>query len=144
MLNKLAQGGGDAMAGFVDVVSSDGLSMGPDAGWQTGWGKDKLHKVKQSFHLVDASCSFNIQPAWFLSQMEGAARIVKEACKSAKENEYDIKHCFIHKIDGYLCTHTPLFTPIQTVGYGDEDDNNNNNEASSSTECEYNIAVPEK
>ncbi|KAG8722892.1 hypothetical protein FRC09_005530 [Ceratobasidium sp. 395] len=127
MLNKLAQGGGDAMVGFVGVVSSDGLSMGPDAGWQTGWGKDKLHK-----------------PAWFLSQMEGAARIVKEACKSAKENEYNIKHCFIHKIDGYLCTHTPLFMPIQTVEYGDEDNNNNNNEASSSTECEYNIAVPEK
>ncbi|KAG8724802.1 hypothetical protein FRC09_013988 [Ceratobasidium sp. 395] len=145
--NKLAQGGGDAMVGFVGVVSSDRLSMSPDAGWQTEWGEEKLHKVKRSFRVVDASRSFNIQPAWFLSQMEGAARIVDKACKSAKKNEYDITHCFVHEIDGYLRTRTPLFMPIQTVEYGDEDDDADadaDNEASSSEEREYSIAVPEK
>ncbi|KAG8741001.1 hypothetical protein FRC10_003460 [Ceratobasidium sp. 414] len=125
--NKLAGSEGDAIIGFLGMVSSDGLSLAPDAGWQPSWGEERLHKQKRTFRTVYPGSSSNIQQTWWDTQLEGALRIVEDGCKSSKAGCYEVTHCFVNRQAGYLRVRSPLFLSPYTI----QDDGDDTNSASS-------------
>ncbi|KAG8727667.1 hypothetical protein FRC10_005786 [Ceratobasidium sp. 414] len=119
--NKLADSEGDTIIGFVGMVSTDGLTLAPDASWQPSWGEERLHKQKRSFRAVYPGTSSNIQQSWWDTQLDSALRIVEDGCKSTKDGAYEVTHCLVNRQAGYLRVRSPLFQPIHAVQDDDED-----------------------
>ncbi|KAG9087598.1 hypothetical protein FS749_002808 [Ceratobasidium sp. UAMH 11750] len=120
--NKLAHSEGDAIIGFLGTVSTDGLNLAPDAGWQPSWGEEKLNKQKRTFRTIYPGVSSNVPQSWWDAQFEGALRVVEDGCKSSKDGPYEVKHCFVDKQGGHLRVRSPLFLSDNAVQDGDEDD----------------------
>ncbi|KAG8727969.1 hypothetical protein FRC10_005439, partial [Ceratobasidium sp. 414] len=107
--NKLVHSEGDAIIGFLGMVSTDGLTLALDAGWQPLWGEERLHKQKQSFRTVYPGTSSNIQQSWWDAQLESTLHIIEDGCKSSRDGAYEVTHYLVNRQAGYLRVHSPLF-----------------------------------
>ncbi|KAG8723934.1 hypothetical protein FRC09_001114 [Ceratobasidium sp. 395] len=113
--SKLEHDEGDALIGFLGTVSADGLTVTPDANWQTSWGEDKLHKQKRSFRTVYPGMASKVPESWWDTQFAGALRLIDEGLNAAGDPEYEVTHSFANKTDRYLRVRSPVFLPARPV-----------------------------
>ncbi|KAG8796134.1 hypothetical protein FRC12_004331 [Ceratobasidium sp. 428] len=119
--NKVADGEGDAVIGFLGMVSNDsGVPTGTDGGWVEGYGEPKLPKHKRVFRSVRPGSSSKIEKVLWDCQLQSALRIVENGCKGSKNHK--VTHCFANKVADYLRVRSPLFLPNTVPQEDDEDD----------------------
>ncbi|KAG8700808.1 hypothetical protein FRC09_005742 [Ceratobasidium sp. 395] len=112
---KQNDGEGDVVLGMIGMVSPEGCNAGPDAGFQIGWGAEKISKQKRTIKIVSPDPSTNISQERYNLQLEGAHRLVQQAMKSASKENGGITHCFVNQKDGFTRFRSPLFDPPQPM-----------------------------
>ncbi|KAG9125818.1 hypothetical protein FRC07_006085 [Ceratobasidium sp. 392] len=120
--SKLVHDEGDAIIGFLGMVSTTGLTTGPEGGWQESYGQKKLSKQKRNFRLVYSGLSSNVPQIHWDTQLGGALRLVDDGCKASKSGSHEVTNCFVNKEAGYLRLRSPIFAPGSVVQDDEEDD----------------------
>ncbi|KAG8714747.1 hypothetical protein FRC09_017296 [Ceratobasidium sp. 395] len=123
--SRLVHDEGDAIIGFLGMVSTTGLTTGPEGGWQESYGQKKLSKQKRNFRLVYSGLSSNVPQIHWDTQLAGALRLVEDGCKASKSGSHEVTHCFVSKEAGYLRLRSPIFAP-GIVAQADEEDQEDN------------------
>ncbi|KAG8795100.1 hypothetical protein FRC12_017892 [Ceratobasidium sp. 428] len=113
--------GGDVMLGMIGMVSFEGNNTSPDAGWQPGFGSEKLYKYNRTLHIVLPDSKLNIPQACCLAQFEGAYGLVQGGMPPG-----GVAHCFVDREDGFMRFRSPIFTPALVVPDNGEYDTTHN------------------
>ncbi|KAG8716754.1 hypothetical protein FRC09_015267 [Ceratobasidium sp. 395] len=119
--SRLVHDEGNAIIGFLGMVSTTGLTTGPEGGWQESYGQKKLSKQKQNFRVVYSGLSSNVPQIHWDTQLGGALRLVEDGCKASKSGSHKVTHCFVNKEAGYLRLRSPIFAP-GIAAQADEED----------------------
>ncbi|KAG8795098.1 hypothetical protein FRC12_017890 [Ceratobasidium sp. 428] len=119
---KQNDGEGDVILGMIGMVSSEGCNAGANAGFQIGWGEEKINKLKRTIRVVSPDPSTNIPEACYNLQLEGTWRLVQQAMKSVSKENSGITHCFVNQKDNFMRFRSPLFAPPQPTPDDGEDD----------------------
>ncbi|KAG9085768.1 hypothetical protein FS749_004111, partial [Ceratobasidium sp. UAMH 11750] len=100
---------GEALIGLLGMISTDGSSLNPDAGWQLCWGEDRLHKLKRAFYVVYPGVMSNIPLSWWDRQIEGGGLIVDNARRLSSGGTGGLGFCCVDRDMGAFRIRSSMF-----------------------------------